>query len=107
MSVGYFNYAMPENEPVLQYAHGSKERSELKNALEQLKQKSIDIPMYIGEKKVKSGKKIAIHPPHEIAHTLGYFHYGEEKHVKQAIDAALNAKEQWTNMPWEDRAHIF
>ncbi|MDR0793072.1 MAG: L-glutamate gamma-semialdehyde dehydrogenase, partial [Chitinophagaceae bacterium] len=50
--------------------------------------------------------KIAIHPPHEINHTLGYFHEGEQKHVKLAIDAALKAKASWENMPWEDRAHI-
>ena len=44
--------------------------------------------MYIGGKAVRTGKKIAIHPPHEIAHTLGFFHAGEEKHVHQAIDAS-------------------
>ena len=32
---------------------------------------------------------------------------GDETHVKQAIDAAMNAKEAWSNMPWEERAHIF
>ena len=38
---------------------------------------------------------------------LGYFHAGDEKHVKQAIDAALEAKEAWANMSWENRANIF
>jgi 1-pyrroline-5-carboxylate dehydrogenase len=32
--------------------------------------------MYIGGKAVKSGNKINMHPPHEIAHTLGFFHAG-------------------------------
>lgn len=63
--------------------------------------------MYIGGKTVKTGNKVAIHPPHEIKHTLGYFHAGEEKHVNLAIDAALKAKDAWAAMSWENRAHIF
>ncbi len=107
MSLGYFSYPMPVNEPVLQYAPGSPERTALKQTLTELKKKPVDIPMYIGGKAVRTGKKIAIHPPHEIAHTLGFFHAGEEKHVHQAIDAALKAKEAWAEMSWENRAHIF
>lgn len=107
MSLGYFSYPMPVNEPVLQYAPGSPERAALKQTLTELKKKPVDIPMYIGGKAVRTGKKIAIHPPHEIAHTLGFFHAGEEKHVHQAIDAALKAKDAWAEMSWENRAHIF
>src|SRR4030095_12113959 len=98
---------MPANEPVLTYAPGTPERKRLKEVLAQLKKEQADIPMYIGDKEVRSNKKVAIHPPHELKHTLGFFHAGEEKHVKQAIDAALAAKEDWANMDWESRAHIF
>ncbi|MBX9891785.1 MAG: L-glutamate gamma-semialdehyde dehydrogenase [Chitinophagaceae bacterium] len=107
MSLGTFSYPMPVNEPVLSYAPGSPERAALKKTLTELKKKAIEVPMYIGGKQVKTGKKVAMHPPHEIAHTLGYFHAGEEKHVHQAIDAALKAKEAWAAMSWESRAHIF
>lgn len=107
MSLGYFSYPLPANEPVLQYAPGSPERAALKKTLAELKKKEIDIPMFIGGKAVKTGKKVAIHPPHETSFTLGHFHAGEEKHVHQAIDAALKAKEAWAAMSWENRAHIF
>lgn len=107
MSLGTFSYPMPANEPVLSYAPGSPERAALKKTLAELKKKAIEVPMYIGGKQVKTGKKVAMHPPHEIAHTLGYFHAGEEKHVHQSIDAALKAKEAWAAMSWESRAHIF
>ena len=63
--------------------------------------------MYIGNKEVRTNKKHAMRPPHEHKHVLGYFHEGEEKHVQQAIDAALAAKESWANMSWESRANIF
>ncbi len=107
MSLGYFSYPAPQNEPVLSYAPGSPERAALKNALQKLKSKQADIPMYIGGRAVKTGKKVALHPPHETSFTLGHFHAGDKKHVHMAIDAALKAKDAWAEMPWEDRAHIF
>jgi len=107
MSIGTFSYPLPVNEPVLNYAPNSAEKLKLKATLAELKKTELDIPMYIGGKEVRSNKKVAIHPPHEIKHTLGYFHAGEEKHVHQAIEAALTAKESWATMSWENRAAIF
>jgi 1-pyrroline-5-carboxylate dehydrogenase len=107
MAIGTFSYPMPVNEPVLSYAPGSKEKETLKAALKKLKSEELDIPMYIGGEEVRTGKKTAIHPPHEIKHTLGYFHSGDEKHVEQAIKAALTAKQAWADMSWESRAGIF
>src|SRR5687768_11699493 len=107
MSIGTFSYPMPVNEPVLSYAPGSPEKKRLKEVLAELKSEEMDIPMYIGSKEVRTNKKTAIHPPHEIAHTLGYFHAGEQKHVEQAIEAALLARESWAAMSWENRAAIF
>lgn len=107
MSLGYFNYPLPVNEPVLNYAPGSAERETLKNTLKELKSAAIDIPMYIGGEEVRSGNRQPIHPPHEIAHTLGHFHAGDASHVKQAIEAALKARKSWADMSWETRAHIF
>lgn len=107
MSLGYFSYPMPVNEPVLNYAPGSAERKRLKEVLAELKKEKIDVPMYIGSKEVRTNKKGTLHPPHEIANTLGTFSEGDERHVKQAIDAALAAKESWANMDWETRANIF
>ncbi len=107
MSLGYFSYPMPANEPVLNYAPGSPEKATLKKVLTELKKKEADIPMYIGGRAVRTGNKISIHPPHERNHVLGYFHAGEKKHAQQAIDAALKAKASWSLMSWEERAAIF
>ncbi|MFZ9718688.1 MAG: aldehyde dehydrogenase family protein, partial [Chitinophagaceae bacterium] len=107
MNLGYFNYPLPANEPVLSYAPGTPERKRLKEALAELKSSTADIPMYIGGKEMRTGNKVAIHPPHERNHTLGYFHTGNETHVQDAIDAALAAKASWAAMTWESRAAIF
>lgn len=107
MSLGYFSYPIPLNEKVLDYAPGSPERASLKKALAELKKEKIDIPMYIGGDEVRTGNKRSLHPPHERAHTLGHYHFGNEQHVRQAIDAALKVREAWENTSWEARAHIF
>lgn len=107
MSFGTFSYPMPVNEPVLNYGPGSPEKKRLKEVLAELKSQEIDVPMYIGSKEVRTNKKVAMHPPHETSHTLGYFHTGDEKHVQQAIDAAMAAKESWAATSWENRANIF
>jgi 1-pyrroline-5-carboxylate dehydrogenase len=63
--------------------------------------------MYIGGEEVRSGKTVSIHPPHDHQHTLGHYHQGDKSHIEAAINAALNAKADWANMPWEQRAAIF
>lgn len=107
MPKGFFNVPSPKNEPVLSYAPGSKERIALKRALSEARAQVLDIPMYIGEAEVRSGNKKPLSPPHDHAHLLGYFHEGDSAHVEQAINAALGAKELWTNLGWEHRASIF
>jgi len=107
MSNGYFYFPQPTNEPVLGYAPGSAEKKSLKAALAEAKAKTVDIPMYIGDKEVRTGNTSAIHPPHEIKHKLGQFHTGTAAHVKDAIKAALKARDKWSAMSWEHRATIF
>ncbi len=95
------------NEAVLSYAPGSEERKALRAELKRLKSIEIDIPMTIDGVKVYTDHKIAIHPPHELRHTLGQYSKGDKNHVSMAIEAALKAKEAWELMPWQERAAIF
>jgi len=107
MNSGTYSLPMPVNEPILSYTPNSPERNRLKEVIAELKSTAIDVPMYIGSQEIKTDKKIAICPPHEKKHILGYFNAGDETHVKMAIDAALQAKDKWESMPWESRAAIF
>ncbi len=107
MNFGTFHFPIPVNEPVLNYAPGSPEKLRLKAALAELKAKKVDVPMYIGNEEVRTGNTQDIRPPHEHGHILGKFHIGEAKHVTKAINAALKAKDKWSNMTWENRANIF
>src|SRR5690554_5851104 len=107
MLKGFFKVPEQKNEPVRNYASGSPERKALQLALAEAREKQEDIPMYIGSEKVFTGNKVALRPPHDHQHVLGYFHEGDASHVEQAINAALGAKEAWETMSWEHRASIF
>jgi 1-pyrroline-5-carboxylate dehydrogenase len=107
MHNAYFQFAEPVNEPVLGYAPGSAERKALQQALAEAKSKQRDIPMYINGQEVRSGVTEEIRPPHETAHLLGHFHKSDKTHVNAAIEAALGARQAWSEMPWEHRAGIF
>jgi len=107
MSFGNFRFSMPDNEPVLGYAPGSPERARLKEVLKELKGQQADVPMHIGGEEVRTGNLKPMNPPHERSHLLGNFHAGDASHVRQAIEAAMSAKEAWAAMSWESRANIF
>lgn len=107
MSLGFFNVPVPKNEPVKNYAPGSAEKLALKKQIEAYRSEIRDIPMYIGGKEIRTGDTTPIFPPHDLQHQVAVFHSGTKEHVKQAIDAALAAREQWANTSWEHRASIF
>lgn len=108
MPKGVYSIPFPENEPVYSYAPGSPEREKLKAAYDKLiSAKAVDIPMYIGSEEVRTDNKKVLSPPYDHQHSLGHFNYGTAQHVKDAINAALAAKEKWAALPWEHRAAIF
>lgn len=107
MIKGFFNVPTPTNEPVYSYAVGTKERKLLKAAIDEARAKQIDVPMYIGGEEVRTENKVSINPPHDHQHLLGHYNQGTKNHVTDAINAALAAKSNWENLPWEDRAAIF
>ncbi|MGV9011193.1 MAG: L-glutamate gamma-semialdehyde dehydrogenase [Flavobacteriales bacterium] len=107
MSNAIFTPPQPRNEPVLGYAPGSTERKELQAEYDRRMKLRMDAPMWIGGKAVETKDQRKMTPPHKHKHLLGMSHHGDAKHVKAAIDAALKAKRDWANMPWEERAAIF
>ena len=107
MSKGVFNVPIATNEPVLSYAPGTAEREEVLATYNSMYNSKIDVPMYIGSEKIMTDNTTNINPPHDHQHVIGQFSYAEESHVKKAIDTALESREAWANMPWEQRVSIF
>ena len=107
MSTGFFKVPTAINEPVKSYSPGSSERKEVLDTYKKMIKENIEIPMYINGKDVKSDKTTAISPPHDHKNIVANYHLANESHVSQAISTALDAKESWENMSWENRAAIF
>jgi 1-pyrroline-5-carboxylate dehydrogenase len=101
------NVPFPQNEPVLSYAPGTPERKKIKQALEELKSKQIEVPLIIGGTEVRTGNLAKIACPHDHSIELGQYHKAGAKEVQMAIDAAMAAKPVWEAMRWEERAAIF
>ncbi len=97
----------PANEPVLSYAPGTPERAALQAKIEEMASTTVDIPLIIGGKEVRTGDTTPIVVPHDHAHVLGHYHKAGPAEVEMAIEAATEAWESWSRMAWADRSAIF
>lgn len=100
-------YAEPKNEPVHGYLPGSPERAALKAAISDLRRTAIEVPLYIGEQRKKTGKMQPVVEPHNHRHVLAQVHQGGAAEVEAAISAAARAAFDWAALPWEQRAAVF
>jgi 1-pyrroline-5-carboxylate dehydrogenase len=107
MSNAIFQVPVPVNEPVLGYAPGTAERAQLKNAIQEKAAVQIEIPLIIGGKPVLTGDLGQAVVPHNHRHVLATYHKAGQAEVQRAVEAAHEAWQDWSRMPWEARAAIF
>ncbi|GAB3739024.1 L-glutamate gamma-semialdehyde dehydrogenase [Nocardiopsis nanhaiensis] len=101
------NVPLPVNEPVLSYAPGSAERTELVAKLEELGRESIDLPMRInGESRMGGGDPVDAVQPHNHASVLGTMRNATHQDARDAVAAAKAAAPAWRAMSFDDRAAI-
>jgi 1-pyrroline-5-carboxylate dehydrogenase len=102
-----FRVPEPHNEPVLGYEPGSRERNELRERLDELTGRRLEIPLVIGGEAIETGDTFKAVMPHRRSHVLAEVHKGGAAEVDRAIAAAADAWEDWSRTPWEDRAAVF
>ncbi|WP_392447574.1 L-glutamate gamma-semialdehyde dehydrogenase [Capnocytophaga canis] len=107
MGKGFFNVPKAVNEPVKSYAKGTPERDAVLKAYKELWNSQADVPLYIGSEEIRTGDTKNMTAPHDHQHVVGKYHLAEKQHVEKAIKTALEAREKWAAMPWEERAAIF
>ncbi len=105
--MGNYRIPMPKNEPVLSYAPGSAERDAIKKALADLSSRNLEAPMIIGGQEVKTDDTVKMTAPHDHKLELGHYYRGGKKEIEMAVTAAMEARHDWINLPWEQRAVIF
>ena len=107
MGKGFFQVPTAVNEPVKSYAPGSPERASVSAQYEAYFNGSVDVPMYIGDQEIRTGNTKNMTPPHDHQHVVGQYHLGDKGHAENAIAAALEARKNWSQIPWTERAAIF
>ena len=107
MGKGFFEVPIAVNEPIKDYAPGSPERAIVSATYKKMYESTVEVPLYINGKNVKTGDTATISPPHEHKHILGTYHKASKKNIEDAISTALDARKNWAEMPWEQRAAIF
>ncbi|GAA3433741.1 L-glutamate gamma-semialdehyde dehydrogenase [Kutzneria kofuensis] len=97
----------PVNEPVLQYAPGSPERTELEAKLAELAKDQVELPLTIGgERRMGGGERVDVVQPHNHRAVLGTFAGATQADTRDAIAAAKAAAPAWRAMPFDERAAI-
>lgn len=107
MLTGQFNTPLPKNEPVLSYAPGSAERTELEQELEKRYNEVIEIPCVVGGERIYTGRTIDITMPCEHGHVLAKAHLATPEVVEKAIESCLAAQAKWAALPWMERVAVF
>ncbi len=99
---------LPANEPILEYAPGSAERSGIEGALKELGAQTAELTMTIaGRQKMAGGEPIEVVSPHRHDHVLGLTANAVAADVQLAVDAALDAAPMWRSLPFDQRAAVF
>jgi 1-pyrroline-5-carboxylate dehydrogenase len=98
----------PRNEPPRAYEPGSPERASLEAVLHEMSAGGHELPMRIGAgHRTGSGEPRSIVQPHDRHAELGHLRDATGDDVKQAIDAAMDAHDDWANRSFAERAAVF
>ena len=62
-----------------------------------MSESTIEIPLVIGGKEVRTGRTAKCVMPHKHSHVLATYHMAGEEEVRAAIQVALKAKEECEN----------
>ncbi len=95
------------NEPILSFAAGSPERASLQAKYDEMATQTIEIPLIIDGKEIKTGDMGNCVMPHNHQHVLATYHKAGETEVIQAIDAAMKSWKTWSTTTLEERTKIF
>ena len=95
------------NEPILSFAAGSPERASLQAKYDEMAAQTIEIPLIIGGKEIKTGDTGNCVMPHNHQHVLATFHKAGETEANMAIDAAMDTWKTWSKTSLEERTAIF
>nr|XP_022336824.1 delta-1-pyrroline-5-carboxylate dehydrogenase, mitochondrial-like [Crassostrea virginica] len=102
-----FQTFIAANERMPTYGPDSKERKELQETLDKWKDKTVDVPIVIGDEEIRTKDVRYQAMPFDHLKKTAKFYYATPEIIQKAIDNSLKARKQWERTPLEKRAEIF
>lgn len=96
-----------KNERVVDYKKDSPEYKSLMEEYNKLEAEVVEIPLIIGGEEIYTGNTKECIIPHDRKKVIGKYHLAGPEEVKKAIEVALEAREKWAKLPWDERVSIF
>ena len=107
MTSGTYEVPKPDNEPVLSYAPGTRERAQIEKALVSVAKADVEVPVVAGGEELRTGDIFDVTMPHAHRERVGRVHQARAADVERAIDGAMRVAPAWAAMSSADRAAIF
>jgi len=99
--------SQPDNEPILNYEVGSKERVNLEKEIASQLSEIIEIPCIINGEEIYTNDTVTQVVPHNHKHVLANVHLAGQNEMENACNAAVNAQKEWIELGLEKRSEIF
>ena len=103
MRNGIVQVPPPINEPVRDYAPGSPEKVSIKARLDEMLGETVEIPVIVGGREIRTGNTAEAVCPHDHSHVLATFHQAGEKEVQQADGVLRSASPGAIGRRWPGR----
>jgi 1-pyrroline-5-carboxylate dehydrogenase len=104
-----WNVEKPTNDvnTILSYAPNTNDRKKLLDELKAVRGQTVEIPLIIGGKEVRTGNVVEVHAPDDKQTVLAKAHIAGEKEMKMAMESSLEAHDAWASMDWYHRIAVF
>jgi len=104
-----WNIERPVNDvnTIRSYVPNSSDRKKLEEELAAMRKTTVEIPLVIDGKEVRSGTPVDVRCPHDHSVLLARAHVAGEAELRRAVESALAAQASWARMDWYHRVAVF
>jgi 1-pyrroline-5-carboxylate dehydrogenase len=104
-----WNIERPVNDvnTIRAYAPGSIERRRLEQELATMHETTLEIPLIIGGREVRTGNVIEVSAPDDRSLILARVHLAGPDELRQAAESALATRASWARTEWYHRVAVF
>ncbi len=103
---GGFTPPPAQNEPVLGYAPGSRERAALQAELARQAAGVEEIPCVVGGQRHFTGRTVDLTMPCAHGERIGRVHLATPELVARSMESLCRRQAEWAGLPWSERAAV-